>query len=143
MIALDIADVAIEAIRAIADQKYRDELLAAAEELKRSDAQCRRAKATELILARARLENSLSKLKRKYDEMKLSYGRVAEIESLISEQERKRAVLSFDRKELKRQRPQSIQSKANDFKADSQKVSYFKASRLKAGDFKVGNHKHK
>ncbi len=102
MIELYILEVALQGIKTIENYECCERILKAAQDLNVAETECRRSKAAELIMAKAKLEISLSLLEQEYDQLKRKQGRVKAVEELIFEQ--KKAILhnSLEKSKLKR-----------------------------------------
>lgn len=99
---LDAINLALTIYKDTAYKSLCDTILSAAQNLCSAEAESRRTKTTELILSRARLENSLIQLEQSYQKLKANVGSVAAIEELITKTKHEIACISAEKKALKR-----------------------------------------
>ena len=104
MIELKIIEAALQGIKFKEYNDCCERILKAIREVNIVETECRRAKAAELIQAKAKMEISLEELKNSYNELKEKHGKVDEIEKVICDQKLALAHISFDKACLKRRK---------------------------------------
>lgn len=102
MMELQIIEFALQGIKVKENYECCERILNAARNLNVAKTECRRAKTTELIQARVKIETSLEQLENSYSELKAKYGRVEAIERVIREQKQELVQISFSKAHLKK-----------------------------------------